>query len=131
MAEASLIGEGQKQHEEHDLRVVASWLKCDVADLSLELREESIDQFMPQVREMLASYDLFPKEAARTDRIERLLRKGAAPRPIYVERDDPHNFILEGRHRIVAFYRLGHKTVRACRVQAEGQDQRRRPSEAG
>lgn len=29
------------------------------------------------------------------------------PQPIYVGKDDPNNFIMEGRHRVVAFKWFG------------------------
>lgn len=44
-----------------------------------------------------------------------MLKNGEKPIPIYVEKDDPHNFIMEGRHRIVAFYLMGFKDVEVAR----------------
>lgn len=103
-------------HDPDDLRDVAAWMRCPTNALDLTVAHEPIAPFMSQVREMLASYDLFPHEARRTQRIERGLNTGEPMRPIYIEADDPHRFILEGRHRIVAFHRLGRETVPVCRV---------------
>lgn len=103
-------------HAEQDLKDLALWLKCDASELHLVIKDEPIAQFLPQIQEMLASYESFPAEAKRTARIERMLKRGEPARPVYVEEDDEHNFILEGRHRVVALYRMGREVVPVCRV---------------
>jgi hypothetical protein len=97
-----------------DRRDVMTWLRSK--DVEFIVGEEPIEPFLSQIAEMEDSYGLFPKEAKRTRTIERILRGGGTLEPIYVETDDPVNFILEGRHRIVAFKRVGRSTVPVCRV---------------
>jgi len=44
------------------------------------------------------------------------LKSGNEPLPIYVEKDDPDNFVMEGRHRMVAFFLYGMDKVPVCYV---------------
>ncbi|WP_404666647.1 hypothetical protein [Roseateles asaccharophilus] len=104
------------QHDGSDLSAVAGWLKCDVDDLDLVVSAEPIQQFMTQIQQMMESYPEFPAEARRTDKIERLLRAGKPAWPVYVERGDQSSFVMEGRHRIVALYRMGVETIQVCRA---------------
>ena len=94
----------QHVHNEQDLVDVASWLKCAPDDLELVVTLESIAPFLSQVGEMERSLPKFPEEAARIEVIEELLRAGEPTRPIYVEAGDPTHFVMEGRHRLVAFH---------------------------
>lgn len=105
-----------KKDEEMDLIAVSRWLKTDIKNIEIEEREENIDLYKQQIKEMLFSYTDFKKEEKRTLEIIKKINNGDESYPIYVDRDDEFNFILEGRHRIVAFYLLGYKTVKVRRV---------------
>ncbi len=94
-----------------DLTGVAAWLKCSPEDLSLRTEEISIDAFTQHIASCRASYPNFPKEEKRMRKILRQLQKGEPAFPVFVEDGDPHRFILEGRHRIVAFKEYGLTTV--------------------
>jgi hypothetical protein len=60
---------------------------------------------------MYGTYDEFPEDEERTNRILKLLKRGAQPLPIYVEAGDPDFFVMEGRHRMVAFWLAEMKTI--------------------
>jgi hypothetical protein len=77
-----------------------------------------ITSLQRQIDEMAATYDEFPDDAARTRVIMEKIKQGAPVQPVYAETDDPHCFIMEVRHRIVAFAQLGlpHVTVCRCHV---------------
>ena len=74
-----------------------------------------MENYKNQAIEMLGTFDEFPKDERRMNKILKMLKNGEKPMPIYVEKDDPHNFIMEGRHRIVAFYLMGFKDVEVAR----------------
>lgn len=103
-------------HLASDIKDVAEWLGVPVESVHFETRNESIEAFKKQIIEMESSYLEFPEDDERTSAIERLLQAGEAPKPIYVEHGDEHNFIMEGRHRIVAFHRFGLTEIPVCRV---------------
>lgn len=102
-----------------DLKDVAQWLKTTVDNLDIEYRKEPINLYSKDAKEMLKSYDDFPKEKKRTNEIIKLLKKGEEALPIYVEKNDKNNFIMEGRHRVVAFYLLGYQEVLVARVKSK------------
>lgn len=108
-----------------DLKDVAEWLNTTVDNLEIEYKKEPIDLYEKDATEMLATYDEFPKDKKRTDKIIKILKKGGDPLPIYVEKDDKHNFVMEGRHRIIAFYLLGYKEVLVARVQSKSKNKLR------
>lgn len=90
---------------------VAEWLGVEVEKVKVEIEIEPIDKFIKQITEAMLSYANFPKDKKRTDRIVKLLKDGAPVLPVYVEKSDNNFFIMEGRHRIVAFYILGIKEI--------------------
>jgi hypothetical protein len=96
---------------QQDLKDVADWMNTTPDNLLVEVRQEPIEKFIGQIREMYATYEEFPKDEKRTNRILKLLRRGAQPLPIYVEAGDPHLFVMEGRHRMVAFWLAEMKTI--------------------
>lgn len=106
------------QHDEHDLAEVAQWLKCKPEDLELVVTSDSISPFLSQIEEMEHSLVHFPEDEARVDEIEHQLREGSETWPVYVEAGDETNFVMEGRHRLVAFHRCGLELVQVCRVSA-------------
>lgn len=100
-------------HEDtdNDLKDVADWMNTTPDNISVEVKQEPIEKFIKQIREMYGTYNEFPKDEQRTDRILKLLKQGAKPMPIYVEANDPDLFVMEGRHRMVAFWLAGMKTI--------------------
>jgi hypothetical protein len=101
---------------EKDIESVAKWLNIHTDDLIIEIKDESIEKFKNSIEEMISSYKNFPKELARTQKIIKAIKKGEVPLPVYVEKNDDFNFILEGRHRIVAFFNLGFSSIKVARV---------------
>jgi hypothetical protein len=87
-----------------DINHVGEWLKKPIDDIQFFYKLEPIGLFENVIKEMESSYDEFPKDKIRTKKIFKLLNAGEKPMPIFVELDDTNKFILEGRHRIVAFY---------------------------
>lgn len=96
---------------EKDIESLAKWLKCDASDLRFKNENASIERFLPLIHDLIATYQQFPKEEERTSRIIRLLKSGGQPLPVFIDEDDGHDFIMEGRHRVVAFYLAGLTTV--------------------
>jgi hypothetical protein len=73
--------------------------------------DEPIESFMKQIKEMYDTYKEFPSDAHRTKSILNKLKMGEPEYPIYVERKDHNKFIIEGRHRIIAFWLSGLATI--------------------
>jgi hypothetical protein len=92
-----------------DLKDVGEWLKLDPTTARYSLAIEPMSKFEKEARDMLATYDEFPEDDERTHKIVRQLERGAKQLPIFVDTVD--NFIMEGRHRIVAFMLEGLVTV--------------------
>ena len=98
-----------------DIKSISEWLNTSLDNLQIDYQIESMENYKNQAIEMLGTFDEFPKDERRMNKILKMLKNGEKPMPIYVEKDDPHNFIMEGRHRIVAFYLMGFKDVEVAR----------------
>ena len=94
-----------------DLASVAQWLRAEPDQIEVHIKQEPIDKFLGQIKEMYGTFGEFPKDERRTNKILRLLKQGATPMPMYVEQGDKDLFVMEGRHRMVAFWLAGMKTV--------------------
>lgn len=94
-----------------DIEDVSKWLNTSPENVTVTTIEEPIEKFLPQIEEMYGTYDEFEEEEERTDKIVKLIKRGAPILPIYVEEGDPDLFVMEGRHRMVAFWLLGMKTI--------------------
>lgn len=93
---------------EKDLQSIALWLNVEsVGHVHVKIKKIHIDTFAKQINEMEETYKEFPLEKKRTQKIFDKLNNGEMPQPIYVGKDDPDNFIMEGRHRVVAFKWFG------------------------
>lgn len=93
-----------KELYDKDINDVKDWMNVkDVNELNIEKTYLSIDLFNNQVKEMESTYLEFPKDKKRSLKILKELQSGKKPEPIYIEKNDPSLFIMEGRHRIVAF----------------------------
>jgi hypothetical protein len=90
-----------------DINSVAEWLNTQPEKLNFRKEILPISLFEPQIHECLSTYLEFPEDEDRTHQILTRLRGGEAPYPIFVEDNDKTLFVLEGRHRIVAFYQHG------------------------
>jgi hypothetical protein len=109
------------EHNQQDLKDVADWMNTTPDKLSVTVKQEPIEKFIKQIREMYGTYDEFPEDKKRTNRILKLLKRGAKPLPIYVEANDPYLFVMEGRHRMVAFWLEGMKTIPVAYVSINSQ----------
>jgi uncharacterized protein YjgD (DUF1641 family) len=93
----------------NDLNEVVGWFhNAHKNDLEFYLSKEPMSKFINQAKEMVSTFDEFPQDAKRTKKIVKRLREGNDALPIFVEYGDPYNFIMEGRHRVVAFMQMGY-----------------------
>lgn len=90
-----------------DFKSVKEWLGAD--KIKVRKQQVSIENYKEEIDEMESSYIHFPKDEQRTSLIYDILKAGGAIYPVWVDESD--NFILEGRHRIVAFYWYGLKEI--------------------
>ena len=102
-----------------DKKSVSEWINVPVGEIKIEMVAEPISKFKTQIIEMYNTYDEFPQDAKRTNKIVNLLKQGAPALPVWVEKDDPHLFVMEGRHRMVAFYLLGLTEILVAYVSQE------------
>jgi hypothetical protein len=103
--------------ETRDVEKSIQWFSgFKMANCVFSIKQEHLDVFRNQAEEMLATYDEFPKEKSRTYQILKRLKHGERPLPIFIEYGDPQKFIIEGRHRIVAFMQMGLKYVTVVTV---------------
>lgn len=107
---------------EQDLRHVAEWLDVEPHQIQLELTRVPMTLFQDQPERMFDAYSRFPKERQRTEEILKLINAGKPLYPVYVEKDDPSMFVLEGRHRLVAFWMAGMKDIPVARVSVKTQE---------
>ena len=112
----------EKLHQDSDLKDVAVWMETTPDKLSIDLKQEPIEKFIKQIREMYSTYNEFPEDEERTNRILKLLNRGAKPMPIYVSASDNSLFVMEGRHRMVAFWLAGMNTIPVAYVSINQQD---------
>jgi len=83
---------------------------------------EMITNFLKDAKDMLDTYLEFPEDAERTNKIVELIQNNEPVLPIYVEKDVPDNFIMEGRHCIVAFMLLGMTEIPVARVSLKNEN---------
>jgi ParB-like chromosome segregation protein Spo0J len=91
---------------EADLAAVDEWLQAEAVH---RLVTEPMARFIDRAQYLLDTYPDFPAEKTRTDVIIATIQAGGELWPIFVDSED--DFILEGRHRIVAFHILGLTTI--------------------
>ena len=90
-----------------DVKDVGEWLNKPIEEIKYYYKEEPITMFRDTIEEMESTYDEFIDERDRTEHIVDLLENGNPPMAIFIELNDKDNFIMEGRHRIVAFSWFG------------------------
>lgn len=102
---------------EEDLKNVSEWFSTGVENiLIVERKNEPISLFIQDILGCLNSYDEFPEDEKRMEKIIKEIRKTGEIYPVYVEENDSNNFIMEGRHRMVAFHLLGYKEIPVCYI---------------
>ena len=99
------------KHMDSDLKDVASWMDTTVDNLHIEVDMVPIAHFKKQIEEMHSTYEEYPNDAHRTNKIIQQIKSGATPLPVYIDISDPTGFVMEGRHRMVAFWLLGMKEI--------------------
>lgn len=107
---------------QRDLIDVAEWLNASPGNIAVDIKQEPVEKFLPQIKEMYSTFDEFPKDAHRTNKIVKLLKQGATSYPVYVEAND-NTFVMEGRHRMVAFWLAGMKTLPVAYVTKKEQNE--------
>ena len=100
-----------------DIEQVGEWFPSK--ELKFYMDEIEIEKIKKGILEMLSTYEEFPKDKERTDKIVKLLKYGQRRLPIFIEKDDPYNFVLEGRHRMVANYLLGYEKIPVVYVEVQ------------
>lgn len=93
-----------------DLIAVSSWLRAEDSDIAYKIAYEPITKFTKD-KERLKSLSKFPKDLKRVKAIAGQLRKTGKLLPVFIEEDDPDMFIIEGRHRILAFWLTGQREI--------------------
>ena len=86
-----------------DINNIYEWFRDST--IYFEFKMENINKFKNQIEEMESTLNEFPEDLCRIEHI--LIAIMLQDEPIYAIFVDKNNdFILEGRHRIVAFSRL-------------------------
>ena len=93
--------------QKSDVDDVSEWLSKPINKIKFYYKEEPISMFSDTISEMESTFDEYEDEFDRTEYILDLLEVGGKPMPIFVELNDESRFIMEGRHRIVAFSWFG------------------------
>ncbi len=96
---------------EKDIHSISEWMEFPLENLVFTKHNIKIECFEKQILEMIDSYEEFPEDKKRTYRIIELIKNGNKKWPIFIKNNDPSLFIMEGKHRIVAFYKLGIEKV--------------------
>lgn len=88
---------------------VVGWFHkaSSINDLVFKLKTYPISVFQKQIDEMESTYNEFSEDEQRTQEIYKVIKNGADIYPIYIEKGDESLFVIEGRHRMVAFSWLG------------------------
>lgn len=90
-----------------DVKDVGEWLNKPIDEIKYYYKEEPITMFKDTIDEMESTYYEFIDERDRTEHIVDLLKSENPPMAIFIQLNDRDNFIMEGRHRIVAFSWFG------------------------
>lgn len=104
--------------EEVDTFAISELLDCDVSQLKITPKTESISGFEDEIRDFEEVILSDSESEAGIQDICEVIKAGGHPCCIYVDQADPDRYILEGRKRLVAFKRLGldDVTVAYCSV---------------
>ena len=108
--EEELIEKFPALEKTKDLKAAAAWFNVEPSEIGYKLVYEPIEKFQKD-KTRLETLDQYPGDLKRVRRIARELRKNGRLLPVFVEEDDPEMFIIEGRHRILAFWIVGQKEI--------------------
>lgn len=87
-----------------DVKSITEWMNVkSVNELLIEKKYINIDLLEKQINEMESTYKEFKSDLIRSRKIFNKINKGSTVEPIYIEKNDKHLFVMEGRHRMVAF----------------------------
>ena len=87
-----------------DLSDVCGWIGAkSIEDIETRFEKIPTDRLIKQIKEMESTYDEFPNDKDRTTKIYNALRDGEDAQCVYIEDGDESLFVMEGRHRMVAF----------------------------
>ena len=100
-----------------DIEQVGEWFPSK--ELKFYMGEIETEKIKKDILGMISTYEEFPKDKKRTDKIVKLLKQGQRRLPIFIEKDDPDLLILEGRHRMVANYLLGYEKIPVVYVEVQ------------
>lgn len=103
-------------HAQNLLKSVKWMSGASLDQFEVQFSVESIEMFRSQIDEMVESYNTYLKDKSRMKKILLDLKGGHRALPVFIEYGDPTNFIIEGRHRIVAFDQLGMPKVMVGRL---------------
>jgi hypothetical protein len=110
------ISKNSETHKK-DMIDVCEWMGVkSTKDLRVSIKWLSIDLFIQQINEMENTYDEYPKDKKRTQKIYQEILNTKILEPIYIDEKDPQLFIMEGRHRMVAFKWLDIKQIPVAEV---------------
>jgi hypothetical protein len=101
------LNDAVKLSQLSDVKDVGEWLNKPIEEIKYYYKEEPISMFNDTIEEMESTYDEFIDDRDRTEYIVDLLEKGNKSMAVFIELNDKDNFIMEGRHRIVAFSWFG------------------------
>lgn len=101
-----------------DLKNVSEWFSTSIENVNIkETKSEPIEYFLKDILECLDSHDEFPDDARRTNIIMKDIMRTGEVYPVYVEFGDSNKFVMEGRHRMIAFHLLGYQEIPVCYVE--------------
>lgn len=103
-------------NSEKDMISVSEWMNTSIDNVLFEPTKTPIKNLLKQITEMQSTYQEYPNDHKRTNKIIKLLQQGSNVFPIYVMKDDPSNFVMEGRHRMVAFKEIGMTEIPTIKV---------------
>jgi len=92
----------QKYTDKNDIKDVASWLNTTIDKLLFNYKVIPLKKLEKQIDEMEGTYSEFSKDEERTQIIYKQYKHGGQIFPIFIEKNDPYLFVMEGRHRMVA-----------------------------
>ena len=114
----------QPQPNLHDL-TLAAWVFYSTTpdNVDIDLKSEPIDKFIPQAKGI---WNHFKKQIGEKRKVESMIStiKANIPfsLPVYVKFNDPTLYVVEGRHRLCAYWLSGAKTIPVAYVKPISQD---------
>lgn len=105
-------------HNERQLISVSSWLSTELKNIKFyEIEYSDVSNFKEDIENLLAQFKDYPKDMFKVENIISFIKKTKEVYPVYIEKDDPFNFVFKGRHRMVALYLLGYEKIPVCYVE--------------